>query len=93
MEYCPTDKMLADFFTKPLQGKKFRAFRDQILNAQRPVVQECVGTSNLKDDGGQTIHSADKGFEKAQSGFGRRSYADVVGKICSGNLISDRNRN
>ena len=23
IEYCPTEKMLADFFTKPLQGKLF----------------------------------------------------------------------
>ena len=24
VDYCPTEKMLADFFTKPLQGKLFR---------------------------------------------------------------------
>lgn len=24
IEYCPTDEMLADFFTKPLQGAQFR---------------------------------------------------------------------
>ena len=29
--YCPTDLMVADYFTKPLQGKKFREFRDIIL--------------------------------------------------------------
>ena len=29
--YCPTDEMVADFYTKPLQGKKFREFRDLIL--------------------------------------------------------------
>ena len=29
--YCPTAKMLADFFTKPLQGSLFRKFRDVIL--------------------------------------------------------------
>ena len=27
-----TDEMLADFFTKPLQGEKFRQFRKLILN-------------------------------------------------------------
>jgi hypothetical protein len=35
---CPTDEMLADFFTdfftKPLQGSIFRKFRDFILNIQ-----------------------------------------------------------
>jgi len=30
--YCPTENMLADFFTKPLQGAAFRRMRSQILN-------------------------------------------------------------
>jgi hypothetical protein len=32
IKYCPTSDMLADFFTKPLQGAIFRKFRDVILN-------------------------------------------------------------
>jgi hypothetical protein len=31
IEYCPTDEMLADYLTKPLQGSKFILFRDMIL--------------------------------------------------------------
>ena len=31
VEYCPTGKMIADFFTKPLQGALFRKFRDIVL--------------------------------------------------------------
>ena len=34
IEYCPTDDMIADFMTKPLQGEKFRKFRDLILGEQ-----------------------------------------------------------
>ena len=30
--YCPTEEMIADFFTKPLQGKLFRKFRKLIMN-------------------------------------------------------------
>ena len=30
--HCPTDKMVADFFTKPLQGHKFKKFRNMIVN-------------------------------------------------------------
>ncbi len=32
VEYCPTGEMVADFFTKPLQGAQFRLLRDYILN-------------------------------------------------------------
>ena len=32
IEYCPTTEMLADFFTKPLQGAAFIAFRNFLLN-------------------------------------------------------------
>ena len=32
VEYCPTDKMIADYFTKPLQGTKFKEFRRIIMN-------------------------------------------------------------
>ena len=50
LEYCPTEAMISDYFTKPLQGSQFRKFRDFILNVDhgdRPVgTQECVGTSS-----------------------------------------------
>jgi hypothetical protein len=32
VEYCPTGDMLADMFTKPLQGGAFRRFRQAVLN-------------------------------------------------------------
>jgi hypothetical protein len=32
IEHCPTGDMLADFFTKPLQGTPFRKLRDHIMN-------------------------------------------------------------
>ena len=32
VNYCPTKEMIADFFTKPLQGTPFRMFRDWIMN-------------------------------------------------------------
>jgi hypothetical protein len=31
VEYCPTDQMVGDYFTKPLQGGKFSNFRKIIL--------------------------------------------------------------
>ena len=32
IEYCPTEDMIADFFTKPLQGKQFYKLRDCVMN-------------------------------------------------------------
>lgn len=32
VKYCPTSKILRDFFTKPLQGKAFKEFRKLVLN-------------------------------------------------------------
>ena len=34
IEYCPTGLMLADFFTKPLQGSLFRKMRDVVMGLQ-----------------------------------------------------------
>ena len=32
-EYCPTGEMISDFLTKPLQGKDFKRFREDILGS------------------------------------------------------------
>ena len=31
VQYCPTDKMIGDYFTKPKQGAAFKKFRALIL--------------------------------------------------------------
>ena len=36
MEYCPTQEMLTDFFTKPLQGNLFQKLKKVILG-QEPL--------------------------------------------------------
>ena len=39
--YCPTDKMVSDFFTKPLQGGIFRKFRSVIMGHEnQDIVSE-----------------------------------------------------
>ena len=32
IEHCPTEEILAEHFTKPLQGALFRKFRAEIMN-------------------------------------------------------------
>jgi hypothetical protein len=34
VEHCPTEEMIGDFFTKPLQGKLFCKFRQLVMNLQ-----------------------------------------------------------
>ena len=31
IQYCPSEKMVGDFMTKPVQGQKFREFRKEML--------------------------------------------------------------
>jgi len=55
VEYCPTEDMLGNFFTKPLQGAIFQKMRRMVLNLSEDVPlpltttrpQECVETATL----------------------------------------------
>ena len=59
VEYCPTEKMVADFFTKPLQGSLFRKFRDVVMGykhisslydqSEQTSVQERVGKEEKRN--------------------------------------------
>jgi hypothetical protein len=43
--YEPTEKMIADFFTKPLQGLKFLNARNEILNWSQDKDSKMIGTN------------------------------------------------
>ena len=40
IKYCPTDKMIRDYMTKPLHGAKFDGFRQQIMHL--PVTAQLM---------------------------------------------------
>jgi hypothetical protein len=51
IEYCPTDQMIGDYMTKPTHGKKFRGFRQQIMNlptAAQLFAYCCVAESAVQ---------------------------------------------
>ena len=88
VSYCPTGDMLADYFSKPLQGSLFRKFRNLILNVNPKDElntghgeQECVGPTNSEDanaDTSQAVAVAG-GIPQGPTFIqARRSYADVV---------------
>jgi len=62
IHHCPTGDMIADFFTKPLQGATFRKLLKMVLNLSDDEIdqppQECVGNGvpeGCRPDG-QTDH-------------------------------------
>jgi hypothetical protein len=70
--YCPTEEMLADFFTKPLQGNLFRKFREVIMGRahidtlKKPksvTFQERVGINMNRGNG------TDSGIRKMSHGI------------------------
>jgi hypothetical protein len=63
IEYCPTGNMIADFFTKPLQGLAFQTFRDFIMNVDQPCETQSDPRSVLGNEIG-TVKS-----EPIQNGF------------------------
>ena len=47
--YCPIDQMVGDYFTKPLQGKKFKAFRNFIMGLHLNPPKEHVGDNVVEE--------------------------------------------
>ena len=48
VKYCPTQKMLADFFTKPLQGAWFKYFKE-IVMGRVPVKPVTLKDTKMKE--------------------------------------------
>jgi hypothetical protein len=71
IQYCPTEEMFADYFTKPLQGNLFRRMRDYIMNFNptnkyysgcRSVLNnECDVNSDDTEDEEVERHATDTG--------------------------------
>jgi hypothetical protein len=50
IQYCPTEDMVSDYFTKPLQGALFRKLRNLIMNFD-PVATDRWDHRSVMDDG------------------------------------------
>ena len=88
VRYCPTENMVADFFTKPLQDTQFRKLRRLILGMDAmstlklavpsdPIPKERVGTSLRSTQSLGSSQSREKvpvGLEQQKA----RTYADIV---------------
>ena len=58
IEYCPTEEMLGNFHSKPLQGEKFRRFSTKIMGSQaRNMIQKLKNEKKVWT--GCTVWSSD----------------------------------
>ena len=65
VHHCPTDIMLADFFTQPLQGKKFIMFRRVIMGWDHV---STLWQYSLKNNGpGEIVPSKERVEENAKT--------------------------
>ena len=71
VEYCPTGDMVADFFTKPLQGSLFKKMRDRIMNVDSAADSVQDHRSVLKNDQAGNVHTTD-GWTVVHKRGGRR---------------------
>ena len=58
--HCPTEQMVTDFYTKPLQGKHYYKLRNAIMGHGPMPAEECVGISDNKATGTSTMKSVSK---------------------------------
>jgi hypothetical protein len=49
LEYCPTEEMIGDFYTKPLQGALFRKMRSFIMGHSDSLNEERVENNTISD--------------------------------------------
>ena len=62
--YCPTTKMIADFFTKPLQGNLFRKLRDVVMGYKH--VTELI-EGNVEAPDKERVRNNDKLREECET--------------------------
>jgi hypothetical protein len=92
IQYCPTKQMIADYFTKPLQGKLFYKFRDQIMGVvpmdtihgnHRSVLDKDLSNraslSNQRESTRKKGNHKDSGADRdVRKLTGHKTWSDVV---------------
>jgi hypothetical protein len=55
VQHCPTEQMLADFFTKPLQGKLFRRLREVVMGHKHVNTLKTATTATSQERVGMKV--------------------------------------
>ena len=79
LRHCATERMIADFFTKPLQGGLFKTMKKYIMGHAKIPIEERIGNEN---EDGKNPKNVAIGIrhqkEEKKKKDGKESYADVV---------------
>jgi hypothetical protein len=75
IEHCPTADMIANFFTKPLQGTPFRKLRDRIINI---APSSTYHSSNYSGHRSVLKPKSPSSDDVSISATSPRSYKDVL---------------
>ncbi len=82
LEYCPTEEMIGDFYTKPLQGSLFRKMRAFIMGHSDTLNEERVENNAFYDVNETRVKGLDSRHDsniKNESEIKDEiSYADIV---------------
>ena len=74
LHWCPTKEMIADFWTKPLQGSHFRKLRDYIMGRVRCVKPKGDAVSTTKTIRKKVVKTKVSGLRRsAKHGIGGRT--------------------
>ena len=84
IEYCPTSEMLADYFTKPLQGSLFRKMRSVIMGWEHVnVLKEDYESRLDKERVAKSILKSQEVSNHDVTTQDKRTYAQAVKNIKS----------
>ena len=79
LQYCPTEDMIADFYTKPLQGSLFRKMRDFIMGHSDSLNAERVENNAFSQNNESRKEILDVTHDSVPEPTDNKiSYADVV---------------
>jgi hypothetical protein len=95
IEYCPTNDMIADFFTKPIQGVLFKRLRDHIMNIDPHDKYHSNHRSVLDElDDSETVTvlnsaGSDSDGHKSLASAPKKVIEKTKDRFCKGELIID----
>ena len=77
--HCPTEEMLADFFTKPLQGALFKKFKRVLMgHAHIGTLKQNTSSTSDQERVGNGLLAGHSKWPEAESDIIERTYSEVV---------------